>query len=343
MSLGSDPVPSPVRSPESPPSGDAGDPGHTGDPTGHPPGHTVTGGREVLHLTAFSADPRGGNPAGVVPDSGDMTDSERQALATRLGYSETAFLAPPPPDLDAPPGHGFSLRFFSPLAEVPFCGHATIATAVAMADRVDGAGGSGVRGGPAEAIRLVFATPAGVVPVSVTRSPEGPLATLTSVPAEDFPAPAGLVAGALAALGWSEGELDPSIPPRIAFAGARHLVLAAAGRDRLADIGYDTDRLTRLMLAHDLTTVTLMWRLDATTLLVRNPFPVGGVVEDPATGAAAAALGGYLRSVGVVAADARLTIHQGVEMGRPSVLSVELRAGDPRVRVSGTAARVPVS
>ncbi|WP_323384949.1 PhzF family phenazine biosynthesis protein [Streptomyces calidiresistens] len=318
----------------------------------------MTNGREVVHLTAFSSDPRGGNPAGVVFDSGDMTDPERQELAARLGYSETAFVAPPPPDLDAPAGRGFSLRFFSPLAEVPFCGHATLATAVATAERLTGRGAGTPHGvdrtgetggttgttGPAASrgpVELVFATPAGVVPVTVTRSPEGPLATLTSVPAEDFPAPDGLVAGVLAALGWSEGELDPAIPPRIAFAGARHLVLAAAGRDRLADIGYDTDRLTRLMLSHDLTTVTLLWRLDATTLLVRNPFPVGGVVEDPATGAAAAALGGYLRSAGLVPDDARLTLHQGVEMGRPSVLSVELRAGDPRVRVSGTAARIP--
>ncbi|MQS06656.1 PhzF family phenazine biosynthesis isomerase [Streptomyces sp. IF17] len=324
-----------VHSPDIPPPG-AESPG--------PPGHSVTGGREVLHLTAFSADPGGGNPAGVVFDSGDMTDPERQALAARLGYSETAFLAPPPPDLDAPAGHGFSLRFFSPLAEVPFCGHATIASAVATAERMTGAGpapGATGTDEPADPVELVFATPAGVVPVTVTRGPEGPVATLTSVPAEDFPAPDGLVAGVLAALGWSEGELDPAIPPRIAFAGARHLVLAAAGRDRLADIGYDTDRLTRLMLAHELTTVTLVWRSAADTLLVRNPFPVGGVVEDPATGAAAAALGGYLRSAGLVPGDARLTLHQGVEMGRPSVLSVELRAGDPRVRVSGTATRIP--
>ncbi len=91
----------------------------------------------------------------------------------------------------------------------------------------------------------------------------------------------------------------------------------------------------------DLTTVQLVWREDATTFHVRDPFPVGGVVEDPATGAAAAAFGAYARELGLVPQESVLTLHQGDDMGRPGVLTVELRAGDGRIRVGGAGARIP--
>ena len=72
----------------------------------------------------------------------------------------------------------------------------------------------------------------------------------------------------------------------------------------------------------------------------RNPFPPGGVVEDPATGAAAAALGGYLRELGAVSVPATVTIDQGIELGRPSLLTVTIPAGDGGISVAGTA--VPI-
>lgn len=90
----------------------------------------------------------------------------------------------------------------------------------------------------------------------------------------------------------------------------------------------------------DLTTVQLVHRAGPALFDVRDPFPVGGVVEDPATGAAAAAFGAYARELGLVPADAVLTLHQGEDMGRPGVLTVELRAGDPRVRVGGSGVRI---
>jgi PhzF family phenazine biosynthesis protein len=74
---------------------------------------------------------------------------------------------------------------------------------------------------------------------------------------------------------------------------------------------------------------------------VRNPFPVGGVYEDPATGAAAAALGGYLRELGAAGPDATLHLSQGDDIGRPGRLTVTLVSGEPGVRVSGTA--VPIT
>ncbi len=117
-------------------------------------------------------------------------------------------------------------------------------------------------------------------------------------------------------------------------------MLVAATRRRLAELDYDFDALREVMSAQGWTTVALVWREDATTYHVRNPFPVGGVVEDPATGAAAAAFGAYLRDLGAVPVPVTLTLRQGVDMGRPSVLRVSLSADDLRVEVSGTA--VPI-
>src|SRR6266481_4656765 len=83
---------------------------------------------EVLRYAAFTSDPAGGNRAGVVLEADGLDDREMQTIATELGYSETAFLFP------RDDGR-FDVRYFSPLREVPFCGHATIATAVAYAQK----------------------------------------------------------------------------------------------------------------------------------------------------------------------------------------------------------------
>ncbi|WP_089100281.1 PhzF family phenazine biosynthesis isomerase [Streptomyces hyaluromycini] len=282
---------------------------------------------EILRYTAFSSSPEGGNPAGVMLDATGLDDGGMLAIAAELGYSESAFLTAPPADLGGRDGRAYTIRYFSPKAEVPFCGHATIATAVALAERT----------GPGE---LVFATRAGTVPVAVTEEGGAVRATLTSVEPHTEEIPDADLAEALAALDWPATDLDPAFPPRIAFAGARHLVLAAATRARLADLAYDFARLEALMHRLDLTTVQLVWRESATVFHVRDPFPVGGVVEDPATGAAAAAFGAYARELGLVPEDAVLTLHQGEDLGRPGELTVTLRAGDPRVHVGGTGARI---
>lgn len=139
---------------------------------------------------------------------------------------------------------------------------------------------------------LIFHVGAGEVPVR-TRADEagGITATLTSVSPQVFEAAGEGVRSALALLGWSRSELDPALPPQIAYAGARHLILAAASRERLARLDYDFEGLKLYILSRDLTTVDLVWRQNELTFHARNPFPVAGVVEDPATDAAAAAFG----------------------------------------------------
>ncbi|MEU2653972.1 PhzF family phenazine biosynthesis isomerase [Streptomyces sp. NPDC007325] len=278
----------------------------------------------VLRYTAFSADPEGGNPAGIVLDAAHLDEALMLATAAAVGYSETAFVT-------SRDDHErrFTLRYFSPLAEVDFCGHATIATAVALAERL-GAG------------PLTFDTPAGEIPIATTADANGLVrATLTSVPTHSRPTPDADVDAALATLRWRRSDLDPALPPHIAFGGENHLVLAAVTRARLADLDYDFDALAALMRDRDWTTVHLVWREDDTTYHARDPFPVGGVVEDAATGAAAAAFGGYLRTLDLLPATGALTLHQGEDMGRPSHLTVTATPADPRVQVSGTA--VPIS
>ncbi|MFB9539829.1 MULTISPECIES: PhzF family phenazine biosynthesis protein [Streptomyces] len=277
---------------------------------------------EILRYVAFSTDPKGGNPAGVVLDATGADDAAMLAAAAEIGYSETAFVVPS--------GDGaLDVRYFSPLAEVPFCGHATIATAVAHAERH----GTG---------RLLLRTAAGPVTVTTDRSADGTLvATLVSVAPRTAPIEAGDLAELLTILGWSEADLDPALPPRAAFAGAWHPVLAATSRDRLARLEYDMTALGTLMARKDWTTIDLVQQESPTVFHARNPFPPGGVVEDPATGAAAAAFGGYLRELGLVPTPATLTVHQGVDMGRPSTITVTVPAEtDTGIAVTGPAVRL---
>ena len=277
---------------------------------------------EISRYVAFSSDPAGGNPAGVALDATGVDDKEMLATAAELGYSESAFVVP------AADGT-LDIRYFSPLAEVPFCGHATIATAVAHAERH----GTG---------RLSLRTKAGPVTVTTDRTADGTLtATLVSVAPHTEPLADADLAELLAVLGWSAAELDPALPPRVAFGGARHPVLAAATRERLADLDYAMEPLAALMAREDWTTVDLLWRESPTVFHARNPFPPGGVVEDPATGAAAAAFGGYLRELELVATPATVTIHQGVDMGRPSTITVTVPAEPGTgIGVTGTAVRI---
>jgi PhzF family phenazine biosynthesis protein len=278
---------------------------------------------EVLRYTAFSADPAGGNPAGVVLDATGLDDAQMQRVAAEVGYSETAFLVP------AGERH-FTVRYFSPKEEVPFCGHATIASAAAYAERH----------GPGA---LHLDTRTGLVEVASKVQADGIItATLISVEPQTKPVSAEDLAALLEALHWTSGDLDATLPPRIAFAGVWHPILAAATRQRLANLDYDMAALASLMSQRNWTTIDLVYRESALVFHARNPFPPGGVVEDPATGAAAAALGGYLRELGLVTPPATVIVHQGQDMGRPSLLTIDIPA-HPGTGIAVTGAAVALS
>lgn len=273
---------------------------------------------DVLRYSAFTTDPAGGNPAGVVLDARHLSDIDMQRIAADVGYSETAFLLP---RADG----AFDVRYFSPLAEVPFCGHATIAATVAHAV----AYGAGEK---------VLHTRAGRVSVRVDPQLS---ATLTSVEPRVAALEDADLDRILTALRWRRDELDPALPPAVGYAGAWHPVIAVSTRDRLARLDYDFDALAGLMAQCGWTTLNLIWRENADTFHARNPFPPGGVVEDPATGAAAAALGAYLATRDALPPQRRFIIRQGDDLGRPSRIDVAVPM-DPRdgVRVSGRAVKI---
>lgn len=273
-----------------------------------------------LHrLSAFTDDPSGGNPAGVwvgdeLPDAATM-----QKIAADVGASETAFVAPAN-------GTNREVRYFSPELEVSFCGHATIATGVVLGT-TDGEG----------TYRL--STSIGEVPVTARIRNGKAEASLVSVDTQHKSVPGELLDEALTALGWSGDDLDRSIAPAVAYAGAWHLVLAVAKADRLADLDYDFEKLKALMLRENLTTLQLIWREEEFLFHSRNPFPIGGIVEDPATGAAAAALGGYLRDAGIISTPASFLIRQGEAMGRPSRITVDVPQSGG-IKVTGSAVEI---
>lgn len=272
---------------------------------------------------AFTHEPDGGNPAGVVVTDTLLDEVVMQEVAADVGYSETAFVA----RRDA--AGAYDVRYFSPEAEVPFCGHATIATAVALADD------------DPDLEQVVLHSRTDEIPVAVSRTGGLATATLTS-PATSHTSPSDEVLGeALEGFGWDRAVLADDLAPVVASAGADHLVLPLASRELLAAMDYDFAVVRALMQREDWTTIDLVWRESPTRFHARNAFAVGGVVEDPATGAAAAALGGYLRDSGDLAPPFTLTILQGHDMGRPSTLKVDASASAPGIDVTGSAVPIP--
>ncbi|GAA4528229.1 PhzF family phenazine biosynthesis protein [Nonomuraea ferruginea] len=275
---------------------------------------------DLLRYVAFSERADGGNPAGVVLDAGGVGPEKMLDVAAEVGYSETAFVT-------ERTDRTLAVRYFSPKVEVPFCGHATIATAVAFADAH----------GPGD---LLMHTQAGPIKVTTSVNAAGhTVATLVSVPPRVEALDDALLEDLLSILGWSSTDLDSGLPPRVANAGASHPIIAAATRERLADLTYDFEALAALMAEAGWTTVDLVWRERVDVFHARNPFPPGGVVEDPATGAAAAALGGYLRALELLALPANVTVYQGHDMGRPSTITVSVPA-DPAIGISVTGTAV---
>jgi len=283
----------------------------------------------VLRLAAFTDPDRadasaGGNPAGVVLDASALDDAAMQAIAAEVGYAETAFVTER--SVGGDPRHS-RLRYFSPVAEVPFCGHATVATAVALARR-DGVGA------------LTFETSVGHITIQTRATDAGLTASFTSVDPQVRALAPEVLARLLALLGASPSSLHPGYPPRLAFAGNWHPVLVFTDAAEFDAFTFDPAAMRALMDEQG-------WAGTVTTLSVRgdgefearNLFPVGTLVEDPATGSAAASVGGYLRELGLVRPPTRVVIHQGRHVGRPSLLLVDVPVTGGIV-VSGAATEI---
>lgn len=268
----------------------------------------------VLKLAAFSNNGKGGNPAGVAFCDEMPGDEEMLKVAKQVGFSETAFLVQQE--------DGWRVRYFAPEMEVPFCGHATIALGAALGERF----------GEGE-YKLVLNDSR--IRVRADRSETGFIATLQSPETHSDDVPGEFVDRILEAFNLTMNDLDTRYPVRFASAGAKHLILVLKERKTLAEMKYPFDEVKALMNEQGLITISLLWNESDEVFHSRNAFASGGVYEDPATGAAAAALAGYLREIGWQGKNS-FTILQGEDMGMPSRLMVRFspKVGES-VAVSG--------
>ena len=272
----------------------------------------------IIKLAAFSDGSVGGNPAGIVIEEKMPRAMMMRQIASEVGFSETAFAVPQ--------GDGWRVRYFSPESEVPFCGHATIALGAALA-KIHGAG--------------TFPLQLKASDISVSGEPVADsdlyTASLTSPPTTSGLVSPELRQQALALFGLTSSDLDERVQPALMDAGSNELLLALHNRDTLAAMHYDLNQGKTLMHEAGLVGIHLIHIDEAGVVHARNAFASGGVLEDPATGAAAAALGGYLRDQNYPGYLNGIDIIQGEDMGMRSLLRVELsdQAGSP-VKVSGT-------
>ena len=269
---------------------------------------------EIQRLAAFSNGSEGGNPAGVVlPDEMPQADT-MQRVAADVGFSETAFAVQQ--------GDSWRVRYFSPESEVPFCGHATIALGAALAQQ---------HGNGSFALELNNAR------ITVDGEVDGGQisASLQSPATRSAPAEPQQVDAVLELFGWSMDQIDSNLPPAFAHAGANHIILGVKSRQILAEMKYDLKQGRVFMNDADIVTICLVYAESPVLFHTRNPFAAGGVYEDPATGAATAALAGWLRDINWPH-NGSINVIQGEDMGYKSLIHAEFSSvASESIKVSG--------
>ncbi|HEX5581556.1 MAG TPA: PhzF family phenazine biosynthesis protein [Gemmatimonadaceae bacterium] len=259
----------------------------------------------------------GGNQLAVLTDARGLSPEQMLAIAREFNFSETTFVLPPERE-----GDTCRVRIFTPGGEVPFAGHPTIGTAHALV-------ASGIVPATGEETRVVLGEMVGPVPVTVRSEDGQPVFAQLSVaqlPTEEMPvADAGEIADILS---LREDDLvGGDWAPRVASCGLPFLLVPV--RDRRAIIRARVRmELWEELLKGSSGSEMMVFAMDGETppidVRARVFVPGLNVPEDPATGSACAALGGYLAArTPRNDATLRWTVAQGVEMGRPSRIEVE--------------------
>lgn len=258
----------------------------------------------------------GGNQLAVFPDATDLPEARLQAIAREFNFSEVSFVYPP-----ASPANTARVRIFTPTSEVPFAGHPTIGTAIALHDR----------GGPGEMVLEL-----GVGPIACSVGPEGAAFT-TPVPLMIIAhPPADLVAAALG-LPVAAIRTDRHVPLQ-ATLGLPFVLVELVDRKALAAAQPVIDALRRgaALYPSGLDFAIFCYCRTDGAVDARMFAPLDNVPEDPATGSASATLAAVL--AGLPGGPTRLEIRQGEDMGRPSRIATSV--GSEGVTVRGQA--VPV-
>ena len=283
-------------------------------------------------LDVFTERAYAGNPLAVVLDADGLSTAQMQRVAAEFNLSETVFVCAP-----RTPGALATARIFTPTIEMPFAGHPTVGTACLLADL-------GLL--PAAAPRLVLDEGVGPVPIELRREAGKPwFAQLTTAVAPETRPWDGDPAELAAVLGLEADALHlAGERPRQASCGNPFLLVPLRQPELLASIRVDVQRGRALLAGQWGHAYYVYTRGYEGELRARMFAPDLGVAEDPATGSAAVALAGALAlEAPEPDADLRWTIHQGVEMGRPSQLYAEASKRGGRVvavRVGGYAVRI---
>lgn len=291
---------------------------------------------EFITVDVFTSRRFAGNPLAVLPDASGLTDVQMQAVAAEFNLSETTFILPP-----ADPRNHAQVRIFTPKSEMPFAGHPNVGTGYVLAR---------MAGDPPE--HYTFEEIAGLVRVHILRDTAGGISgARISAPRAlslDIAVPTDLVA---ACAGLSEDDiLTQSHHPIVASVGTPFViaevasleVLARARPDPAAFLG-GAEQLPALAERFNLYLYTRRGE-DFLQLRTRMFAPLGGIMEDPATGSAAAALAALLTSLAPGEnVDLHYDIEQGVEMGRSSHLIASARkTGEGPVLATVAGSCVPV-
>jgi trans-2,3-dihydro-3-hydroxyanthranilate isomerase len=279
-------------------------------------------------VDVFTTSRFGGNPLAVIPDAREVDEAYMQLIAAEFGYSETTFVLPP-----ADEQHTARVRIFTPTAEVPFAGHPNVGTAFVLARR-------GALFGRAVGERMAFEERAGVVGVSVLHS-DG------AVSGAAISAPRGLEVGqevavelvaACASLDTAD-IVATAHAPRVVSVGLPFVAAEVADRAALARARPNVASFEAADSAVPLPDGGFSLFLYVPTPGVPRHFsarmfaPLDNVLEDPATGSAAAALAAYRAALMPEAdADVELAIEQGVDMGRPSQIRLQVHKAGGSVR-----------
>jgi trans-2,3-dihydro-3-hydroxyanthranilate isomerase len=281
----------------------------------------------------FTDRPFGGNQLAVFPDARGIDSARMQEIAREFNFSETTFVLPPDN-----PRHTRRVRIFTPGTELPFAGHPTVGTAHVLA----AIGDIPLAG---ETTNIVFEEGVGPVAVTVRSNGRRPVFAQLSVaklPEIGPPPPPAARLAAMLSLDVSD-LAGAEMPPEAVSCGLPYLLIPLASRDAVARSRLRADQWEETLRGYwtdDIFVFALDPELDGSDVHARMFAPGLGVFEDPATGSACAALGGYLasrhaRHDGTV----RWVVEQGFEMGRPSIMEVEVdkRGGAVTgVRVGGS-------
>lgn len=281
-------------------------------------------------VDVFTREPFTGNPLAVFADAQGLDERLMQRFAFELGFSETTFVLPA-----TRRGCDVRVRIFTPRREIPLAGHPVIGTAFVLAQE-----------GRANE-RICFELAAGPTPVESLDGPDGGRIWRMEQPRPRFGPALGDRKAVAAALGLAPADLADALPIEPVATGLPFAMVELASLDALARARLDPAAWSALGAPAAEAIPYLFVRTGPGAAQARMFAPGEGIAEDPATGSAAGPLGAFLLAHGVLApgADgvARLEVAQGLEMGRPSRIFIEVE-GEGRevraVRVGGAAVAV---